>query len=107
VVTERIVQNRIEEKLNMSFTPHHLAVINESHQHNVPIGAESHFKVVLVSDIFAGLRQIQRQQKVYQVLAEEMSGSVHALSMQTLSIAEWEADNRVTLSPPCMGGSQS
>ena len=56
----------------------------------MPQGSESHFKVVLVSAAFAGLRQIQRQQSVYQVLAEEMAGSVHALTMQTLTPQEWQ-----------------
>ena len=33
----------IEEKLLSAFSPLHLDVINESHQHNVAPGSESHF----------------------------------------------------------------
>ena len=38
----------IEQKLLSAFSPMHLDVINESHQHNVAPGSESHFKVIIV-----------------------------------------------------------
>lgn len=99
------VQQIIETKLQQAFSPKELRVVNESHQHNVPDGAESHFKVLIVSDHFDGVRKIQRQQQVYKVLADELAAGVHALTMQTLTVEEWEADNRVSVSPQCMGGS--
>lgn len=40
---------RIRSKLLDSFTPQHLEVWNESYMHNVPKGAETHFKVGLVA----------------------------------------------------------
>ena len=104
---QQAVQKSIETKLYDAFAPHELQVINESHQHNVPDGAESHFRILLVSDEFNDLRKIQRQQKVYQVLAEEMAGSVHALTMQTLTLPEWQADSTIAISPECMGGSET
>jgi hypothetical protein len=36
---------RIREKLADAFAPQYLDVINESYMHNVPKGAETHFKV--------------------------------------------------------------
>lgn len=101
------IQHLIETKLQQAFEPHELIVINESHQHNVPEGSESHFKVLIVSDHFDGVRKIQRQQRVYQVLADELAAGVHALTMQTLTLAEWQADSSVSVSPQCMGGSLS
>lgn len=101
-----VIQHQIETKLTEVLSPKHIDVINESHQHNVPAGSESHFKVIVVSEVFEGLRAIQRQQKVYQILADEMAGSVHALTMQTLTPAEWQSDPTITASPACMGGSQ-
>lgn len=44
------VQTRIEDKLGTNLDLKHLEVINESGNHNVPPGSESHFKVVLVRD---------------------------------------------------------
>jgi len=38
----------------------HLEVINESHKHNVPEGAESHFNVVIVSSAFEGKKLLTR-----------------------------------------------
>lgn len=102
------VAARIHDKLVEAFTPSHLDVINESHMHNVPPGSESHFKVIVVSEQFGGESRVKRQQAVNTVLADELAGPVHALSMQTLTTPEWEAKGGVIPpSPPCMGGMKS
>lgn len=98
------VEDSITRQLLETFEPRHLEVINESHQHNVPPGSESHFKVVLVSDAFAGKRQVQRHQAVYGVLAEQLQGPVHALALHTYSPEEWSGPSHVPESPPCLGG---
>ena len=49
------LQALIEEKLRAEIEPCHLEVINESHMHNAPAGAESHFKVIVVSEKFEGM----------------------------------------------------
>jgi stress-induced morphogen len=57
---ENPVQKAIRQKLETGFSssPYlHLDVVNESHKHNVPKGSESHFNVLVVSDIFEGIRQ--------------------------------------------------
>ena len=43
------IQQIIEDKLTRVLVPDHLEVINESGNHNVPQGSESHFKVTLVA----------------------------------------------------------
>ena len=53
------VQARIEQKLQSAFVPAMLQVVNESHMHSVPPGSETHFKVVVVSDRFAGKRPVE------------------------------------------------
>lgn len=63
--------------------PTHLEVINESSNHNVPKGSETHFKVVIVSDDFAGKSLLSRQRLVNLLLKEELGSGVHALSMVT------------------------
>lgn len=103
-----MIQPRIEEKLRTALAPLYLDVQNESHMHSVPPGSESHFKVVVVSERFAGRSPVERQRMVYEVLAEEMK-SVHALAMRTLTPAQWEAQGggEVTYaSPKCRGGSK-
>ncbi|MCA8938958.1 MAG: BolA family transcriptional regulator [Planctomycetes bacterium] len=85
--------------------PSHLEVINESHQHNVPVDSESHFKVIAVSDQFEGLNRIQRHRKVNQLLAEPLQQGVHALSLHLWTSTEWMSRNgMVADSPNCRGG---
>ena len=99
---------RIEERLARAFAPAHLEVIDESRNHNVPDGAETHFKVVVVSDRFAGERLLGRHRAVNTALAEELTGGVHALAMHTYTQAEWrERFGDAPMSPPCRGGDGS
>jgi len=100
------VEQVIISKLSDNLSPTVLRVLNESHNHSVPANSETHFNVTLVSEVFSGLRQVQRHQKVYQVLAEEMAGPVHALALHTYSPTEWEGSPEVRESPDCAGGSK-
>ncbi|MBC8338432.1 MAG: BolA family transcriptional regulator [Alphaproteobacteria bacterium] len=99
------IQETIERKVKDALTPNHLDVLNESHMHNVPKGSESHFKLVIVTPAFDGLSLVQRHQKVNAILAKELKEDIHALSMETLTQAEWEKRGGETLgSPLCRGG---
>jgi len=95
----------IEEKLLSAFSPLHLDVINESNNHNVPPGSESHFKVTIVSKHFEDERLIKRHRAVNSVLSEELAEKIHALALHTYTETEWRnyyADN-TPLSPNCLG----
>jgi len=98
------VEAEIHRQLTETFEPVHLEVINESDQHNVPPGSESHFKVVLAAEAFAGRRQVQRHQAVYGALADQLRGPVHALALHTYSPEEWSRKQSAPDSPPCLGG---
>lgn len=100
------VQKGIERKLSDAFQADVCEVINESHQHNVPAGSESHFKVTLVSAQWQGVRKVQRHQSVYAALAEELAGPVHALALHLFTPEEW-ASATVPASPQCLGGSKA
>lgn len=94
----------IEAKLRTAFAPAHLDVINESHRHRVPAGSESHFKVILVSERFAGQRTIARHRAIYTVLAQELEGELHALALHTYTPDEWAAaQGQAPASPSCGG----
>ena len=72
--------------------------------HSVPAGSETHFKVVLITDQFAGKRQVQRHQAIYAVLAEELAGPIHALALHTFSAEEWaQSQGLAPDSPQCLG----
>ena len=101
---EQIVTN----KLAGQFKAEVLQVTNESFMHSVPAGSETHFKVVLVTDQFAGKRQVQRHQAIYAVLAEELAGPIHALALHTFSADEWaQSQGQAPDSPQCLGASKT
>jgi acid stress-induced BolA-like protein IbaG/YrbA len=58
-------------------------------EHLAVSGDGQHFEAVIVASAFEGLRPIQRHQKVYAVLGDRMREEIHALSMKTLTPAEW------------------
>ncbi len=102
------IQRTIEKKLNEGLQPDHLSVENESHMHSVPPGSESHFKVTVVAQAFEGKMLVARHRMVNELLAQELAGPVHALSLHTLTPTEWEQKgHRVPDSPACRGGSKA
>lgn len=101
------IQNVIEEKINSSLSPSYLEVLNESNNHNVPPGSESHFKVTVVSDVFDGKMLIARHRVINRLLADELAGGIHALSIHSFTPTEWlERNQQSRQSPPCLGGSK-
>lgn len=53
-------------------------------------GTKDHYEVTIVSQAFEGLLRIKRHRLVYDVLAEEMKGPIHALTLQLYTPAQWE-----------------
>jgi acid stress-induced BolA-like protein IbaG/YrbA len=54
-------------------------------------GDNVHFEALVVAPQFEGLRTIKRHQLVYATLGEAVGGEIHALSLETVTPAEWEA----------------
>lgn len=89
------VAELIRQKLTASFSPAELVVTDESAKHAGHAGSraegETHFDVRIVSKSFDGLSRVERQRRVYAVLADELKTRVHALSVTTLTPAEvWQ-----------------
>jgi BolA protein len=86
------VADAIRRKLTEEFHPVSLAVVDESHLHAGHAGArdggETHFRIEIVSDHFAGLSRVDRHRQVNAVLAEELRGGVHALAIAARTPAE-------------------
>ena len=81
------VKAAIEKKLTAALAPTRLSITDESHLHAGHSGArpegETHFRVEVASARFDGIGQVQRQRLVYEILAEELKGPVHALALKT------------------------
>jgi acid stress-induced BolA-like protein IbaG/YrbA len=55
-------------------------------------GDGQHFNALIVSPAFDGKRPIQRHQLVYAALGDRMREEIHALSMKTLTPAEYQSN---------------
>ncbi|MFC3914830.1 BolA family protein [Pseudaeromonas sharmana] len=97
------MQQQIESKVTAALAPTWLEVINESFMHRVAPGAESHFKLVIVSEQFAGLRLLARHRLVNALLASELAGGVHALALHTYTPEEWQDKGSAPRTPSCIG----
>lgn len=81
------VGQTIATMLNQSFSPLHLEVIDESHQHAGHMGArldgESHFRIRIVSGAFGGRSRVEQHRMINAVLADLLKERVHALAIQS------------------------
>jgi len=86
------VRDLIEACLRERLGSTHVEVVDESHLHAGHAGAQSgggHFRVVIVSERFAGLSRVKAQRLVYGAMGAWMGREIHALSMQTFTPEEW------------------
>jgi BolA family transcriptional regulator, general stress-responsive regulator len=87
-----VVKAAIETKIAAAFSPVQLSVVDESchhagHMNHHPDG-ETHFRVEIVSDAFVGKSRLERHRMVNALLAEELSGRVHALAVSAKTLGE-------------------
>ncbi len=87
-----VVADAIRRKLSEAFQPARLDVEDDSARHHGHAGGrpdgESHFNVVIEARAFEGLGRVQRQRAIHAVLAEELAGPVHALSIKARAPGE-------------------
>lgn len=90
------MQQRIEAKLKLGLRPESLRVEDESDRHaghlerpgHADQGGNTHFRVFVVSDAFAGKSRIERHRMVNALLAEELADTVHALAIHASAPGE-------------------
>lgn len=80
------VSARMREKLETAFAPEALEIVDESEQHRGHggwrEGGETHFRVRMTAEAFAGMNRVARSRAVHKALAEELAGPVHALALE-------------------------
>ncbi len=76
---------RIQNALEKQFAPGAIQVTDDSARHAGHAGAapggQTHFRVRVISDAFAGLSRLARQRLVNEALREEFDTGLHALSL--------------------------
>jgi BolA protein len=87
------VKDTMESKLREKFNPERLEVINESHLHaghqeHFDGTGETHFRIRIISPRFSGMSRIARHRAINDLLAEELSGGVHALAVEPAAPGE-------------------
>lgn len=100
-----LIQKLIEEKLESTLSPIHLNIRNESHLHqHSSAGAETHFRIEVVSTVFENKRHLERHRLINQILIDELQ-RIKAFSLYPLTPQEWEVQkSNMTKSPTCAGG---
>lgn len=83
---------RLREKLLVALKPVRLDVINESEMHaghrSSPGTGESHFRILIVSDAFAGKSRVDRHRMVNAALGDDVGGRIHALALAAFAPGE-------------------
>ena len=78
----------IKMKLSEALHPTRLEVTNFSDMHAGHVGSpnsgRSHFRVAIAANSLKPLSRVQAHQKIYEVLAQEMSDHIHALEITLL-----------------------
>jgi BolA protein len=78
----------IRSRLEASFAPIDIEIIDDSHRHAGHAGAKDgrgHFRVRIVSGRFAGAKRLERHRMVYAALGSLMQTDIHALSVTALT----------------------
>ena len=101
------LEQQLIERLQQ-LSPSHLEVVNESSGHGGYFpGKESHFKVIVVSEEFAGKRLLARHRQINELLKDELANHIHALAIHTFTPDEFaQHQGQAPESPACLGGSK-
>lgn len=81
-------KEKIEQTLRQTLAATEVEVEDESALHAGHAGAASgggHYRVTVVSPLFAGKMLVARHRMVYEALATEMQKEIHALALTTLT----------------------
>jgi BolA protein len=87
------VQSSIEQKLIEAFAPERLFVINESQQHaghhpDISGAGETHMRIRIVSEKFAGMPRLARHRAITELLKPELDAGLHALAIEPAAPGE-------------------
>ena len=77
--TPPVTSESIRQSIVEGLTCEHVDVRGDGH----------HFQAVIVSSAFEGQSKVKQHQLVYATLGERMRAEIHALSMTTLTPAQW------------------
>ena len=78
------VKDEMHQRLTAAFAPQNIEIINESHKHAGHSGddgsGESHFRIVLRSEVLAPMSRVARHRAVHAAL-DDLNTRVHAIAL--------------------------
>lgn len=87
-----LIKDVIARKLTAAFSPASLTVVDESGRHEGHAGSrpggQTHYRVYIISQAFAGKSRIERHRMINAVLTEELGGGIHALAVHASAPGE-------------------
>ena len=89
--------SRLQATLQSSFAPSHIQVLDDSHKHTK--GPNSHYRVVVVSERFAGMGMVERHRAVQGSVREMFKEGLHSLAITAKTPGEWTG--KVPGTPGC------
>jgi BolA protein len=92
------VGQRITAKLMAELRPEKLEVVDESYLHEGHAGShpsgESHFRVRITAQTFAGEGRVARHRIVNRILADDLASRVHALAIEAYAPGERDGGSK-------------
>lgn len=95
-----VIELKIKNKLKEELKPDFLEVKNESNKHNVPINAETHFRVTVVTKKFNKTSILERHKIINEILKNELINDIHALSIRAFATKNWNNSQKNIRSTP-------
>ena len=84
-----VTADTIAQKLTNALTPNEIDVKDVSHKHAGHAGwregGGTHFTVTIKAETFAGKSRVQQHRLVNTILADELTGDIHALELHLSS----------------------
>ena len=85
---------KIEKIILETYDPYFYSVLDVSEQHrghqNFKENVESHFEIIVVSDMFINLKRIDRHRMVNQSLKDEFCTELHSVTIKTHTVEEYK-----------------
>lgn len=80
----------LEEKIKEHLEPFFIEIEDESPKHfNHSSTLNSHYKILIVSDKFETLTQLQRHRMLYEIFQHDLKTRIHALSLSLYTKEEY------------------
>lgn len=82
---------KIKKSISLKLDINQIEIIDQSHQHagHSQNKGGGHYKAIIISNDFNNKSLVERHRMVYEALGDLMQNEIHAFSMNTLTVSEF------------------